>query len=322
MFQRILVPLDGSHLAETALPHAVAMAQAGGGEVFLLRALDLIGAVTRPRSVDPFDWQIRKTEVEMYLKEVAQQLEEQGVSARHAIVEGKAADEIIEFAHQNQIDLIALSSHGQSGVTGWNVSSVVQKVILRAQTSILLVRAYAAQRDLEGEQGSSYRYRHILLPLDGSQRAECVLPLAETLSRVHQSELIVVHVVKKPEIPRRTPPTQEDLDLVERITARNRTEAEKYLTDLRTRVDAQMQVQILISDNAASELHRMVEQNPVDLVILSAHGYSGETRWPYGSVVTGFITYGRSPLLVFQDLSPNQIQPSPAETAAREKGGR
>ena len=318
MFQRILIPLDGSPLAESVLPHAVAMAQAAGGEIFLLRVLDVIGAVTRPRSVDPFDWQIRKTEVEMYIKEVAQRLEEQGVTVHHSLVEGKAAEQIIEFAHQNEMDLIVLSSHGQSGVSGWNVSSVVQKVILRAQTSILLIRAYAAGSTPLGEK----TYRRIMLPLDGSQRSECVLPLAEMLARTYDAELLFVHVVEKPEIPRRTPPTQEDLDLVERITERNRIEAEKYFNDLRSRVDAQMQVRILVNENAASVLHTMVEQNQVDLVVLSAHGYSGETRWPYGSIVIGFIAYGSSPLLVFQDLAANQIQPSPAERAAQEHGGR
>jgi nucleotide-binding universal stress UspA family protein len=71
-----------------------------------------------------------------------------------------------------------------------------------------------------------------------------------------------------------------------------------------------------------SSLHTQVEQEQADLLILSAHGYGGETRWPYGSVVISFIAYGTTPLLVLQDLPQERIEPSPAEIAAKERGGR
>ena len=80
--------------------------------------------------------------------------------------------------------LIILSSHGQSGLSEWNVSSVVQKIVLRARTSIMIVRAY--QRIPPETAG--LRYRRILVPLDGSQRAECVLPVAVTLARSHEAK--------------------------------------------------------------------------------------------------------------------------------------
>ncbi len=165
MFPRILAPLDGSSLAERVLPHIATMALAYRGEPTLLRVLDPTGAGTRPRPIDPLDWQIRKAEADSYLKGLATQFEEKGLRVNLEVREGKAAESVIEFARQVDASLIILSSHGQSGISGWNISSVVQKIILRALTSVMIVRAYqpAAQEDQQ------IHYRRILLPLDGSQ---------------------------------------------------------------------------------------------------------------------------------------------------------
>lgn len=318
MFDKLLVPLDGSSLAECVLPHAAKIARASDSQIYFLRVLDPISAATRPRSVDPFDWQVRKAEAESYLKNVASRFDEFGLRSNTVILEGKAAENIIDFAHTNGIKLIIMSSHGQSGISGWNVSSVVQKVILRAQTSIMIVRAYQHSP----QNIKDFEYQRILLPLDGSQRAEYVLPLATSIAGSGKTEFIIAHIVKKPEMPRRTPLSQEDMALINEVTERNRVEASKYIEDLENRFDCEVDTRIMVSDHVGSSLHQIVEQDEVDLVILSAHGYSGESRWPYGRTVVSFIAYGTTPLLVVQDLPSDRIEPTQAELAAQEKGGR
>ena len=77
----------------------------------------------------------------------------------------------------------------------------------------------------------------------------------------------------------------------------------------------------MISDNATSTLHDMVEQENADLVMLVAHGHSGENRWPYGSVASSFIDYGTGSLMITQDLSGDEIKRTQAEIAARETKG-
>src|SRR5690606_31309523 len=74
---------------------------------------------------------------------------------------------------------------------------------------------------------------------------------------------------------------------------------------------------ILVSNDAALSLHELVEQRQVDLVILSAHGYSGKSRWPYGSITTSFIEYGTTPLLVVQDMQPQDLELTEAEIVVR-----
>lgn len=313
MIERLLVPLDGSPLAECTLPHAVAIARAFGAQITLLRVLER----EKPRSVDLLEWHIRKAEVSTYLDGVAGRLRALGLQVEKEIREGPAAESIVEFAHEQRIDLILLSSHGRSGLSGWNISSVVQKIILWACMPTMIVRAYqaipASLADL--------RYRCILVPLDGSPRAECALPLATTLARHQQAQLLLAHVVCRPEMPRRAPPTREDVELAEKLMRRNLLEASRYLEQLRQHLAPDTQTCLLQEDSAALALQELVRQREADLVVLSAHGYSGSNKWPYGSVALNFIAYGTTPLLIVQDLSPGELERTQAEMAAMEYKG-
>ena len=171
MFKRILLPLDSSKLAECVLPHLVAIAHICEPEVQLLRVLEPFGVTARMRMIDPVDWQIRKAEAESYLSGIAERLQNAGLRVFTHLYDGKPAEQIIEVAHSWNADLILMSSHGQSGISPWNVSSVVQQVILRAHRSLMIIRAYQpVTAELTG-----LHYRKIFLPLDGSQRAEMPL---------------------------------------------------------------------------------------------------------------------------------------------------
>ena len=316
MFNRILLPMDRSPLAERVLPHAVAVARAFASQVTLVHVMDSPQRANWRRAVDPLNWRIKKAEAESYLGDLVLRLQKTGVSTEKQILEGYAAERIVEYSRKTDVPLIMLSSHGQSGLSGWNVSSVVQKIILRAHTSIMIVRAYQpALPDVTG-----LRYRRLLVPVDGSQRAESVLPMASTLARSHEAQILLAHIVRRPEMPRRTPPTDEDVELADRIVERNRAEAIQYLDQLRSRLSGETQARVLISDHVAATLHELVDQEKIDLVLLTAHGYSALTRWPYGSVVISFITYGTTPLLIVQDLPQGKIEPTVAEVAARRNG--
>jgi len=316
MFNRILLPMDRSPLAECVLPHIVAVARAFESQVTLVHVMDSRQRANWRRAVDPLNWRIRKAEAESYLGDLVLRLQKAGLPAEKQILEGPAADRIVEFSHKNAVPLIMLSSHGQSGLSGWNVSSVVQKIILRAHTSIMIVRAYQPA----STEVTSLRYHRLLVPMDGSQRAECALPMASTLARSHDAQILLVHVVRRPEMPRRTPPTDGDVELADRIVERNRAEAIQYLDQLRSRLSGDIQARVLVSDHVAATLHELVDQEKIDLVLLTAHGYSAQTRWPYGSVVSGFITYGTTSLLIVQDLPQDKIEPTWAEVAAERNG--
>jgi nucleotide-binding universal stress UspA family protein len=309
--------MDGSSLAECVLPHAVSVARAFDARVTLLQVLDQTYLSEPTRPVDPLDWHIKKAESISYLNGLTAHLEEQGLSVDTVLLEGQAAEQIVEFANTRGVDLLLLSSHGRSGLSGWNVSSTVQKVIMAVRTSIMIIRAY----QLETADLTGVRYERILVPLDGSQRAECALPLTMGLGRYYEAQLTLAHVVKQPEIPRQVPPTPEEVELVERITARNREEASRQLEQLQARLQGNVQIRLLTGQSVPVTLHELVQQEKVDLVILCAHGHGGQVRWPYASLPISFIAYGTTPLLVVQDSSADQIEPTEAELVAKEYKG-
>jgi nucleotide-binding universal stress UspA family protein len=170
-------------------------------------------------------WRIQQAEAQAYLNKAARRLSDAGQPTDVVILEGTAASRIIQFAHARTVGLIILSTHGRSGLSAWNVSGTVQKVLQRAYVPVMLVRAHQPPAaDLAG-----LRYRRLLVPLDGSQRAECVVPLATRLSRSHGSALLLTHVVCRPQTPCQFPLEPGDRELADRLTERNRVEAERYL---------------------------------------------------------------------------------------------
>jgi nucleotide-binding universal stress UspA family protein len=320
VINHILVPLDGSPLAECVLPHVLAVAQAAGSRVTLLHVLE------RPRGTgelptDPLHWHVKKNTAKGYLDQLAFRLRETNLDITNVILEGIPAELIIEYANHNDVDLIALSTHGSSGLSGWNVSSVVQKIILRAYKSTLLIRAY---RLTEAQVDKSYNYKRLFVGLDCSPRAEMVLPIAINLSQYHRAKLILGTVIRNPELFHHFPPSADDLGLVSRISERNQQAAEHYFKQLSAQFSSQdidLETFHVVSDNVISTLHSIVEDRNADLVLLAAHGRSSDNRWPYGSVATSFIAYGNTAILIIQDIPHDEIPSTQAELAARETKG-
>lgn len=296
MFDSILVPLDGSLLAECVLPQVVSIGQAFNGQIMLIQVLDKNPAGSSGQLFDLLNWQINKTEAKLYLDRVCTRLKKSGVQVKTTILEGPVVESITDFTQNHGIKLVILSTHGHSGLKKWEISSVTYKIILSAPTSVLLIRA---------PQVKEQRYERILVPLDGSWRAENVLPMVTQLARFHKSQVQIVHVVKTPEMARHMPPVQADIDLSDQIVARNREEALHYLDQVQLRSPLSgidIHSHLIISNDPIAALHELVERENIDMVALSAHGFSGNNQWPYGSLVNNFILYGKVPLLIVQDL--------------------
>lgn len=311
MLKNLLVPLDGSLFAECVLPHAVAIAKIFDARITLVNILEQpIDSFGGPQA-DPLDWYLQKTEASAYLEGMKTRIEKSHVSVRTMLLEGRAIEQIIETTRLSDIDLLILSSHGRHETNGWSVSSIVLQVVQQVRISTLIVRSYPADPTPLGE----LLYRRLLVPLDGSRRAGSALPFAAALVQAHQAELMLVHVVSKPEMARYLPLTQEDEQLMQRFVERNQEEGNKFLEQIRGHLPAHVQTRLLVSDNIAATLQGFGEQEEVDLLIMSAHGYSGEARWPYGSVTNRFITDGTVPLLILQDL-PNESSEMAREQAA------
>lgn len=320
MIHHILVPLDGSELAECVLPHLMALAPVTGARVTLIHVLERTAARNGNASlIDPLGWHMQKQESQSYLDRIAGRLQNGDLEVELAILEGNPAETLIEFARNNAVDLFVLSTHGRTGLSEWNVSSVVQKILLRSYKSILLVRAYASS------PADEVQYKRLFLAVDGSARAEYILPFAMSLAQSHQSNVILGTVIQRPQSMQRFPLSEEDSAWIQQFTERNQQDASRYLEQLTTQFSLKgltADANITISDNALGSLHDMIEESSADMAMIAAHGYSGERRWPYGSIASGLIAYGRTPLMILQDLSEGELPQTHAERAVREGKGR
>lgn len=302
-FQHILVPLDRSALAERSLPYLLAVARAGAARLTLLLVLQEPNARNGSVGVDAVDWEMTRANGQSYLDAIATRLRAHGVESHIELAQGATAEQIESFATRGDVDLIVMTSHGEGGVSAvWTRGSTAQKVIATATTSILVVpmhdNAPAAKDDVQ--------LRRILLPLDCSRRAECVLPVATALARIHDAELILAHVVCEPEMPRRMGPSPVDIELAHDIVQRNRHEAASYLRDLQGRLASEckrIETRLCLGTNRAQALRELVERESIDLVILAAHGGTGDAHQRYGSLAAEFLQAGYGPLLIVQDLA-------------------
>ena len=319
MINHILVPLDGSELAECVLPHLTAIAPVTGARVTLIHVLERsLSRNGNAAVIDPLGWHMQKQESQAYLDRIAQRLQKLDLPVEQALLEGNPAEALIEFARNNAVDLLVLSTHGRTGLSEWNVSSVVQKILLRSYKSILLVRAYV-------NPPPEVHYSQLFLAIDGSTRAEYIVPFAMSLAQAHQSNVILGTVIQKPQTMQRFPLSEEDAAWIQQFTEKTQNETSRYLDQLATQLSLKglsAEAKIAVAENALGAVYDMVEETNADLVMIAAHGYSGERRWPYGSIAASLIAYGRTPLMIMQDLSESEIPQTHAERAVREAKGR
>ncbi len=145
MYRRILVPLDGSKVAEGVLPHAKALAYSEGAELILLTvganpALDF--AFSDPGLAD-LAVQEQEERSKKYIGEIESQLREAGFKTASLLRVGSVAEVILGVAEEMQIDVIAMSTHGRTGPARWLLGSIAERVVRSSKVPVLLIRATA-----------------------------------------------------------------------------------------------------------------------------------------------------------------------------------
>ena len=146
MYKKILVPLDGSELAEKVLPHVKALAKAFGAEPILVTVVEFTlgvagakleaipGAAAESKAA-------QRAEAMLYLQKVQQSLKNEDVVATAVALEGDVASEIITYANKEGCDLVAMATHGRSGIDRFIMGSIAEKVVRGAIKPVLLIRA-------------------------------------------------------------------------------------------------------------------------------------------------------------------------------------
>lgn len=287
-FRSILVPLDGSELAEKALAPAkqiaLAMAQRAGGQsrtrLILLRAVSpMVLLAADPYLYDEMT-RMGADEARAYLSEIASNLSAADLAIETYVVNGSPAEAIVQYATENHVDLIVMSSHGRTGSSRWVYGSVAEKVMHHAPCATAIIRAHV--------DVAMFQNRNILVPLDGSELAERALEPALTLADAVDSNVYLLRVVAGREpMPESMSPAGEQIEAaLGQADAEEKAEAEAYLQRIYTAHQNQhlfFDVQTTGGDTADAIIN-YAEQHKIDLIVMSSHGRSGIGRWLHGSV--------------------------------------
>jgi nucleotide-binding universal stress UspA family protein len=296
MIRRILVPLDGSALAESILSYVQGVAGLTGASLTLLQVIEPpLEAVSRraAEAAAPGTTAAAEAAARRYLAGVAARLARAGVEACAAAMVGPAAETIIQAGRA--FDLIAMGTHGRSGVGRWVHGSVADKVLRGATAPVLLVRARA-----DGPVADSHP-RRILVPLDGADLAERALPLATLVARRAGAEVELVQSIfwagmMIGDYPYGYGSLAGRDDLVEEA----RAAAADYLNQVRgllasQGVAARTAVRL---EPAADAILTAAAERSVDLIVMSTHGRGGLGRWALGSVAERVLQGASAPVLL------------------------
>jgi nucleotide-binding universal stress UspA family protein len=145
MYKKIMVPLDGSELAECVLSHVEAVSKGSRpSEIVFVRVVD---PLPRGRVSAPFGEDLKRLELEdrekaqEYLEEVVKGINYKGIEFHVKVIVGKAAEELATYAEENHVDLIVMATHGHSGPSRWVFGSVAERILRSACVPVLMVRA-------------------------------------------------------------------------------------------------------------------------------------------------------------------------------------
>lgn len=287
MYKKILVPLDGSNLAEQVLPFVHCLAKADDIPIELLTAAD-------PNARPPF-WPAEADK--SYLKKVSQTYFPAARRIATAVEIGKPGDVIVNRAKDDPGSLIAMSTHGMSGMRRWILGSVASKVVQTVTNPLLLVRS------VEGVDASApVDLKTIFVPLDGSGLAEKVLPQVIELAGSMKLEVHLLRVYTLPVnafvatdgvIAQGPAPFRQEL----------RNEAETYLGGKAAQLRAHGVEQIMttaLEGDPASEIIDIARNTANNLIAMSTHGRSGIGRWVLGSVAEKVVQHSRDPVLLIR----------------------
>ena len=289
MYEKILVPLDGSDLAEGALPYALEVAAASRSEVIIITISESSNELS-PLHQAYVDRMIARTRDEM----VKRSSPGQRISGK--AMTGKPADEILRLAEEEQVSLIVLANRG-TGQGPWALGHIASKVLQASRTPVMLVKRGKAGRDREHSL-----VKRILLPLDTSVAGAAATPYAAELARLLHASLVLLHVEPKP-LPWLFAPGVEFAYLPPVSPDQQAKQLTSHMEYVYKMAQALREKGLVVSCEAsagspASEILRYAAANEIDLIALSTHGHSGIARFVYGSVTEKVLEMADLPVLV------------------------
>ncbi|HWP58617.1 MAG TPA: universal stress protein [Candidatus Acidoferrales bacterium] len=300
MYTKIIVPLDGSALAEAVLPHVRTLARQLELPITLLQVID--PEVVSSYSKDFHQYGTIMAAMKLssgdYLRKTASLLGEPP-KVDSLIEVGAPADTIVRVAAQDERALIAMATHGLSGLQRWIMGSVANKVLRAASNHLFLIRP---RREDWKAPTQEEPLTKIIVPLDGSKLAEKVLPHAVEWAQKMSAEIVLVRVYTLP-LSAYWAREEEGAPNIAELEGRLRAETRDYLDakveELKAKSVRKVS-SVLLEGLAAARIVDFARETPGSLIAMCTHGRSGMKRWVLGSVTERVVQASGNPVLVIR----------------------
>ena len=313
---RILLCMDRTASCESGVPHAVSLARTLDSSITLVHVLHPHRA-HGPQPHDALGWEISRQEAQSYLSRLATEIESelgQPVDAR--LEQGVPSLRIVELARELGAEVTVLGGRAEDPDRAFG--GTAEQVLALARNSVLIARTSA-------DGCAPAAMQRVLVPLDGSRRAEAVLPVAARLARAHNAELLLVHIVQEPR-PTALMELAGAMDLALRLAACLQDGARRYLMQLQQRLlreGTATRTLVLRHPNERQGLLQVTQWGKADLVVLSAHGATCDADRSFGSFIAHLLRSSTVPMLVLQDLPEREgLSADPPESGATTRWSR
>jgi len=290
MYEKILVPLNGSEITEVALPYAEELAGRLGSEVTLIYVGELAQDQQYHRMHQFYVQgivELTKRGIERYIEKASGR----AIKVESKILAGDPAEEIVNYADKEDVGLIVMATHSRPVITRWALGSVAEKVARATKQPLVLIRARGARPDVREKN----ILKKVLVTLDGSKESEAVIPYIEELASKLKAEVILLQVLT-PEYPTYNISQLKQLEQA-------RTSAKDYIEKMEAQlkqkgIAVRSELRERLTGGAAEEIIKLADEMNADVVAMSTHGRSGVSRWAFGSVADKVLHAGNTPLLL------------------------
>lgn len=285
----VLIKIDTDESQSAVVPHALAVASGLGRRVRLIEAMDTGNG--SEALIDPVDWDRRKREVQLHLEHVVDQYNQEHSAIDIEVLE-KAFPGDIKTCNGDLSPILAFARHGSV------LSSLMDKanrtLFENRRSSILMVPDQCSTQAVVA-------YKRILVPLDGSCRAEAALPVAIGLAENHGAELYLVHITPEPSFTHNGPMSAEDLELKRKLSDRNERVALDYMKNIKAVCNGSsycVKTKVLSKGDVRRLLLEIAVDLETDLVVLNSHGAGGHDDVLSGSVASFILEHSTLPVLM------------------------
>jgi nucleotide-binding universal stress UspA family protein len=320
-FRSILVPLDGSSMAEQAVPLAIELAQRVRSKIRLVLVHQTLIAPVYPgteRLYTSIELSVRKSERE-YLRGWADRIRESSKRPVTAVtLTGSVAPALEQYVRDNSVDLVVMATHGRGPLRRAWLGSVADHMVRSLEIPVMLVRATEAQP----AHPPTARPGNILLPLDGSPLAEAALEPAIALARAWDVEIGLVQVIE----PLVFPLESQMLPAVgydEKLTTLRRDAANDYLNDIAERIrdeGVRASSAAVLGVGVAETLLQLARPEEYGFIAIATHGRGGLRRMALGSVADKLVRGADVPVLVCRPVGSRKRRSSRSPSRAQASG--